>query len=356
MPPAVAAAGIAAGATIGGAVLGSKAQKSAANKASDAQDRATQAQIEAARLNAELAREVYNSNLGVLSPYNELGYTAASARNALLGLGAGPAYVAPQPIGTAAAQPTTQTVPVPGAAENALDYMLSIVSDKKRKMINAFQGTPEEKVRYGLSVMTSDDNIHKVNSYIAQNPLTKTETISPAVPATQPPPPTQATPAIDYEKAFKQYLDSAGYKFQLGEGQDAINHALRLSSVDSGAAVKAAAKYANNLSTQFFNNYMGLLGQQQGMGLGAASAIAGQGSQYAANMANANNATGNALASGAIGQGNLALAMGANQAAMYGNIANALGNAAGQIWAPSSYGSGPNAWGVYSSTPNAGIY
>jgi hypothetical protein len=353
MPPVVAAAGIAAAATVGGAVLGNKAQKKASKSAAAAQSEATQAELEAQKLNAGLYRDVYNSNLNVLSPYNELGYSAASARNALLGLGAGPAYKAPAPLGSGATGAATDasgagtpalaqqfnTIPIEGATENALNFITGELGPNRRGKLAQFQGDPQAKLDYAVSLAHSGER-GRYQNFIAQNPLTRQEAIpqaapTPADPATPATP--AATPQQDYGNAFQNYLDSTGYQFQLGEGLKGLSFAKRLGSLDSGDTIKSAITYNQNMGKSYFNDYLGQLGQQQGLGLGAASAIAGQGSQYAANMANSNNASGNALANGAISRGNMALANGANSANMWGNIASGIGTAVGSIWRPSSY-------------------
>lgn len=178
---------------------------------------------------------------------------------------------------------------------------------------------------------------------------------------------------IDQKQAFENFLGSTGYQFQLGEGLDAVENSFRISSLDSGAAKKAAVDYANNVSRSYFSDYMGLLGQQQGMGLSAGQSIAGVGNNYAANMAGQNNAlansitginsnytnalsglnmnlanaiggaalnSGNAIASNALNNsnliGNAALANAGTNNALYGSIASSIGQAAG-AWGASSY-------------------
>lgn len=328
----------AAAITTGGAILGGQAQKKAAKSAAASQDAATQAQLQAERESQQLYRDTYNSNLNVLSPYNQLGYSAASARNALLGLGAGPAYSAPTPLGAGPTGGTTgapgvQSVPVPGAKEAAFSYLMSQIGPKRTAQINALGGDTDAKLNYALSV-AHDGERAAYQNYLGQHPMMTTQA-APAAPSAPATPAT--TPQQDYGAAFNNYLDSTGYKFQLGQGLEGLAFAKRLTGLDSGDMVKSAIDYNRDMGQQYFGNYMGLLGQQQGLGIGAASAIAGQGSQYAANMAGSNSSIGNALANGAISNGNLALAMGGNQANMYGQIAGGIGNAVGQIWKPSSY-------------------
>lgn len=101
MPTAVIAAGIGAAGAIGGAVLSSHAQKSAADKATDAtvqaNNQSTNAQLQLGQQSLDLQRQMYNNNLGLqtdiynqgfnmLSPYATNGMVASNSANALLGL------------------------------------------------------------------------------------------------------------------------------------------------------------------------------------------------------------------------------------------------------------------------------
>jgi hypothetical protein len=112
MPPAVAAAGIAAAGAIGGAVIGSSAQKKAAGQAADTQRDATAAQLQLGKDSLALQKEMFNQGLDfnkmqagvsydMLSPFVGSGLGATGALNALLGItpvdmGANP-YNTPSP-------------------------------------------------------------------------------------------------------------------------------------------------------------------------------------------------------------------------------------------------------------------
>jgi hypothetical protein len=118
MPPAVAAAGITAAATIGGAMMTQGAQRSAANAATQAQNGATNAQLQLGReslaaqkqmfdQNMGLNRDIYNSNYQTLSPFVGNGMVASNAMNALLGLPAA------QPMTSPLTQPSAPVTPAP---------------------------------------------------------------------------------------------------------------------------------------------------------------------------------------------------------------------------------------------------
>lgn len=88
-------------------------------------------------------------------------------------------------------------------------------------------------------------------------------------------------------KAFDTYRNSTGYQFRLGEGMNALNSGYAgAGTIQSGAAMKAATEYGQNFASNEFGNYMGALGNQQGVGLSAGGALAGVGTNYANSLGN----------------------------------------------------------------------
>lgn len=136
------------------------------------------------------------------------------------------------------------------------------------------------------------------------------------------------------QQGFRDYISNSDYGFQLGEGSNALNHGYAAQgAVQSGAAMKELERFRQNLQAGYRNEYLGHLGNQQGMGMSAASATAGVGQGYANSVQSNNNIAGSANA-------NAALFGGAAKAQMYGGIANSLGNFAGSLgssFAPSPY-------------------
>jgi hypothetical protein len=130
--------------------------------------------------------------------------------------------------------------------------------------------------------------------------------------------------------AFDQYLNSTGYKFQLGQGQQAIaSSAAAGGLLNSGATAKALEQYGQNLGSSYFSNYLGqlgslnnILGGTQGAGQNALGQVAGAGTA-------GGGAAAQSLTVGGANQGQ-ALMQGANATA--GGImgaANSFGRAAG---------------------------
>ena len=125
---------------------------------------------------------------------------------------------------------------------------------------------------------------------------------------------------------------NTGLKFGLDEGNKAIErNATRFGNLDSGATLKALARYGNDYGNQragdAYGRFMGdkqftlnsLLGST-GIGQGAVSLDANTGSQMAQAIGNAQMAQGNANAAGQIGSANA-------WSGALGGIANTLGGA-----------------------------
>ena len=107
------------------------------------------------------------------------------------------------------------------------------------------------------------------------------------------------------QNAFRSFIQNSDYGFQFGQGSNALNSGYAgAGTLQSGAAMKAMEKYRQDLQSGYRNEYMGALGNQQGVGLSGASALAGVSQNFANTMTNNNNAAGNALANAALVKGN----------------------------------------------------
>lgn len=135
--------------------------------------------------------------------------------------------------------------------------------------------------------------------------------------------PTGQTPAQAQNNAFDIFRNSTNYQFRLGEGMNALNSGLASSGIlQSGAAMREAQRYGQDFASNEFGNYMAYLGNQQGVGLGGASALAGVGQGYANNITSLNMQNASNL-------GNAAIARANNSNALLGNIAGGIGNIVG---------------------------
>lgn len=252
-------------ATVGGGLIASHSANKAASKAADTS-------LAVAQQNNALARDIYGQNKGVLTPFVNNGLAAGNQINALLGLGATRGTPAPQPQPQAAPQ-------VARSAMTALPGWSGYRSPPDTRPVDT--GTP-------------------------------TPAPTPAVP--------RQTAGQAAQHAFDIFRNSDGYQFRLGEGQRAINASAAGGGwLQSGAALKALSDYNQQAASGEFGNYMGYLSNQQGVGLGAGSALAGVGNNYVSNVTANNNSAGTAAA-------NAILAHGANNP-----FANALGQAGGYL-------------------------
>lgn len=122
--------------------------------------------------------------------------------------------------------------------------------------------------------------------------------------------------SAEADQAFKNYLGSTNYQFQLGQGLQGLEYA-NAPAFNSGATGKALNNYAQGQASSAINNYESMLGGQSGQGLQAAGALNGvgtqvgqlgnQASQYGANaQGQAAIATGNAYTNALAGIGKAA--------------------------------------------------
>lgn len=278
-----------------GSVISSKSQSKAASQASDAT-------LQASRENAALMREIYGQNKEVLNPFVQRGNVAGDHINALLGLG-----------GTIGGQqqggPATMSLP-------------------QSPSMNALSNLPPATRQRNYGVGLSEDytlprgTLHPGawNTPPEQGGAMNRVPFAQNVPQGGGSTPTQTgggqTAQEAANAAFDIFRNSTGYQFRVNEGQDAMNSGFGASgTLQSGAALKALDDYRQNMASNEFGNYMSYLGNQQGVGLSAGSALAGVGQNYANSMAANNNNAASAI-------GNAALVKGQN---------NPFGNALGMI-------------------------
>lgn len=119
--------------------------------------------------------------------------------------------------------------------------------------------------------------------------------------------------------AFDKFRGSTGYQFRMNEGLGSLASNFRARGLSqSGAAIKANQRFGQNIASDEFGRYVSYLGNQQGVGLTAASALAGVGQNYANSVSANNQNSADAI-------GNAALISAQNKSAVFGTAANALG-------------------------------
>lgn len=176
--------------------------------------------------------------------------------------------------------------------------------------------------------------------------------------------------------SFDDWKKNTGYDFNLERGLKGIGIGAGAGGwLQSGAAIKGALDFMGNLGsreymnyraakdrfgsyadsfanqeraydTDRYNEYLAQLTGQQGMGLTAANALAGVGTNFVNTVSSNNNSAGTVAA-------NAALAQGAANQNMYAGIGNALGQFAGSLYNPTisgagKYGVNSGKYGIYS--------
>ncbi|WP_422057961.1 hypothetical protein [Sphingomonas sp.] len=322
MPAAVIGGAIVAAGGIGAAAIGSSAQSRASRDA-------TQAAQDSTAQNAALFREARAENMQVLSPFVGRGNAAGNQINALLGLGGR----ATNNAGTASASTLDNSGATAGPYPQ--DFIRGGGNVLDQIQVRSNDGNFARNVMgIGGDVMAPG-----VVSGIGGGTFNANGTPATVGTQGQPAPQTAQQAAND---AFNIVKNSTGYQFRVNEGQNALNSGYAGSGLlQSGAALRALDDYRQNMASNEFGNYMAYLGNQQGVGLSAGSAIAGVSQNYANNMASQNNAMASTIA-------NSALARGQGNAQLWGGVGNALGQFGGVI-AGSGYnpfGGQTNAYGI----------
>lgn len=148
------------------------------------------------------------------------------------------------------------------------------------------------------------------------------------------------------DNAFARYQDSSGYQFRFDEGNRALNSANAAGGNRlSGAALRGALRYGQDYASGEYGRYLGYLGNQQGVGLSAASATAGVGQNYANNITALNQNTADARANAQL--------YSANQNA---NLIGGLAGLGANLFGQSSYGGGQSYSAPYDPFRAAGAY
>ncbi len=252
-----------------GSVASASSQKSAANTAAQTAQNTTDA-------NNALARDIYGQNKAALSPFMQRGNVAGDYINAMLGIPS-------TQIGTMGGQQSQPTYQPNQAVRYGEDYGFSPTQ------VGMVGGDYRGQV-------TNGGFLPQRFSPTAQGNMTASGGIS-----IQP----QGVTTQNAQDAFGKYIKNSDYGFQFGQGSNALNSGYAgAGTLQSGAAMKAMEKFRQDLQSGYRNEYMGALGNQQGVGLSGASALAGVSQNFANTMTNNNNAAGNALANAALVKGN----------------------------------------------------
>jgi hypothetical protein len=267
-------------ALLGSAVIGAGASAIGASKNSKAINKATDAQTQANAEANRIQQEARNQNVQFQTPFYQTGLAANNRINALLGLGV----------------PQQQQQPQYNAVNN---------------MGGRFQG-PGIMGGGPMFQTMAGDGIYsqgwQEQPVYAQQP--------------------QQNELQAAQQGFSDWRDNTGYQFRFNEGIRAIDAGAPVRN--SGATLKAREQYGQNIGSQEFYNYMGALGGQQQVGVGAANALSGVQTNYANNAANIAQQQGQNIANSAVARAN-------NTNSMIGGITSSFNNALGSYGAYKGY-------------------
>lgn len=255
--------GIVAG-LLGSAIIGGGAAAYSANKQSGAASQAAQLGAQSADQMAQVAREQLQYIKQQQAPYQAIGTQALNALGAEFGFNP---YQAPQPQNVLAQGQTA-----------AVQY---------RPTSTGYDGYAD----------APGSNYSGMGMGNAMRPSVQQ-------------PQLMASPVQNNYKGFQA---DPGYQFRLQEGQRAINNSLLAQGLGlSGAQLRASQEYGQGLASQEYGNWFNRLSGLAGIGQNATNNALAQSGQAFGGMQNALAGQGNALAQGAIGQGNAYANLGQN--------------------------------------------
>jgi hypothetical protein len=275
------AIGTAAAIGIGLAGVGAGASALSGNAAAK---RAAQTSQQNTEANVGLAREIYGQNQQMLNPFMQRGNAAGNQLNALLGLGGG--------------QPMQQTPTQGGWSGPMMDGMMTAENMPMAGMgtpMGAMGGDFAGYVRSNPDLMAEFGRVGgqfggDKNAYGQFHWNQYGQNEGRALPGAAQQGQAGQTPQQAAESAFDTFRNSTGYQFRLGEGLNAVNSAFSgIGGLQSGAAIKANNQFGQNFASNEFANYANMLGNQQAVGAGSASALAGVGQNFAGTVIGQNN-------------------------------------------------------------------
>lgn len=290
-------------AILGAAAIGAGASVIGGSKQSKAIQRGTDANLALGRESNALAREIYGQNSANMQQYMASGRRANALLDSFIYGDAPQVPTQPQ----AAPQQYGPPIMAPNAPSGAPGGVNAL---RGGGMI----GRQLQDVMLSRGMMPSNGGAFAAQVYGGpQQPIPQGQVT------------TAAVPQQSGRSAFDTFRNSTNYQWKFDEAMRGLNHGLASNGLlQSGAAVKAAQDRAGNLASNELGNFLGLVQGQQGLGFGAASALAGVGQNYAGLVSANNNAMGNAAMQGAQGRAN---ALGN----IWGGIAGAAGMAGGAL-------------------------
>lgn len=308
------------GAIVGAGVASAGASVIAGSKNAGAINKATDAQTANNAQSLALQQQIYGENKATLAPFVGTGVAASNQINALLGLNVPQQQSQQMPANALGSfQPNGNALAANGmgGALSGPNYAAYVQANPDVQ--NEFQRVGarfgNDPAAFGqFHYQTYGQNEGRALPQYGQGALSGV-----GGGASQP---------LNAMSAFENFRNSNGYQFRFNEGMNALNSGFAGRGVlQSGAAMKAALEYGQNIASGEFGNYLNNLQVQQNLGAGAASSQAGVGQNFAGNVTSLNTANANALASGAVASAN-------NTNGVIGGVTNALNSTVGALSLP----------------------
>lgn len=265
----------------------------------DAASSASRAQTEAAQKQADLQREMFNRGVELNAPFRQAGLTAQNRLMSFLGLQA--------PVDTSSPLSQMGTEQQRTALRNALIGQFTTPGKETSRWVGGADGG-------GYVTTRSPDVVNEqaLNAAIAQ----QLGQLQSTLPQSQ-----QAQISPEFGKyardfSMSDFQQEPGYGFRLSEGLKALDrNAAARGGLLSGASLKAAQRYGQDLASQeymnAFNRYQTNRANQlqplqslMGAGQTAANALQSAGQNYATGAGEAFAGMGNARAAGLVGGAN----------------------------------------------------
>jgi hypothetical protein len=293
---------------LAGSVLSTAGNIYGANRAADAQK-------DAARKQAELARRNMLMQVQLQEPNRNVGYQALGDLSGALGYSM-PAYTSPNAL------MQSQTPLKASAVKQGLKSGMSVDQLAQGGTLGAL--TAKNLRRLTKAGLSGDDILRLQGmggNQQAQNPTA----------------PTQATAQSAGGTDFSRFMDSPDYQFRRNEGTRGIEQwAASKSGPSGGNVLKALADYNSNLAAGEYDNWFNRRLNLAGVGTQATNNVAGAANNTTGALMGSAGAVGDARASGVLGTTNAltqGLQGGFNNWLGYQYL-NGMGGQGGKTWAP----------------------
>jgi len=273
-------------AILGGSALLAGGSALSASKSNSAAKQASADATATARENNALTREIYGKNEATLSPFVQTGAAAGALLNDFYGI--------PQTGSTVSGEPDYAAY-VHANPDILADFQKQTATGTATNgALYSFGGLKD----IAPSATTSPSFTGDINAFGQQHWQKYGQNENRALPGA-----TVTPNAGSSRSAFANYIANSDYAFQQQEGGNSVNSGYAgAGTVQSGAAMKALEKYRQNLQSGYRQQWAGGVGNQQGVGAQAASALAGVATNYGNTIAASNSAASDARANAAMSQ------------------------------------------------------